>query len=63
MAPHSDHETEVDTFTSIRDVDIPILIVGGGPAGLLLAHMLWQLGGLTTKNHLLLSDPITDLQQ
>ena len=28
-----------------NDVDIPILIIGGGPTGLLLAHLLSELGG------------------
>lgn len=44
MAPHSDHELDADTLPVLRDVDIPVLIVGGGPTGLLLAHMLSQLG-------------------
>ncbi|PMD39449.1 3-propionate hydroxylase [Hyaloscypha variabilis F] len=47
MAPHSDHEIEIDssaTSSSTRDLDIPVLIVGGGPTGLLLAHMLSRLG-------------------
>jgi NADH dehydrogenase FAD-containing subunit len=28
-----------------NDIDIPILIIGGGPTGLLLAHLLSELGG------------------
>ncbi|KAK0111364.1 hypothetical protein ONS95_001726 [Cadophora gregata] len=44
MAPHSDHEPDVSTISDERELDIPILIVGGGPTGLLLAHMLTQLG-------------------
>ncbi|PVH79348.1 3-propionate hydroxylase [Cadophora sp. DSE1049] len=44
MAPHSDHEPDMSTMSDERDLDIPILIVGGGPTGLLLAHMLTQLG-------------------
>ncbi|KUJ14152.1 3-propionate hydroxylase [Mollisia scopiformis] len=44
MAPHSDHESDVSTVETSHDVDIPVLIVGGGPTGLLLAHMLSQLG-------------------
>ncbi|PMD30074.1 3-propionate hydroxylase [Hyaloscypha variabilis F] len=44
MAPHSDHEPESGAPSSTNDVDIPILIVGGGPTGLFLAHMLSQLG-------------------
>jgi 2-polyprenyl-6-methoxyphenol hydroxylase-like FAD-dependent oxidoreductase len=46
MAPHSDHEPDADTPPSIRAIDVPILIVGGGPTGLLLAHMLSRLGGM-----------------
>jgi 2-polyprenyl-6-methoxyphenol hydroxylase-like FAD-dependent oxidoreductase len=52
MAPHSDHEIEIDssaTSSSARDLDIPVLIVGGGPTGLLLAHMLSRLGGQTQR--------------
>lgn len=30
---------------SPRHVEIPILIVGGGPTGLLMAYMLSKLGG------------------
>ncbi|KAG4438937.1 hypothetical protein IFR05_005563 [Cadophora sp. M221] len=44
MAPHSDHEPDLSTLSDEREMDIPILIVGGGPTGLLLAHMLTQLG-------------------
>jgi NADPH-dependent 2,4-dienoyl-CoA reductase/sulfur reductase-like enzyme len=28
---------------------VPVLIVGGGPTGLLMGHMLAQLGGLWSK--------------
>jgi NADPH-dependent 2,4-dienoyl-CoA reductase/sulfur reductase-like enzyme len=45
MAPHFDHEP--NTTSNTKDVDVPILIVGGGPTGLLLAHMLSKLGGET----------------
>jgi hypothetical protein len=45
MAPHSDHGSDFCTPPSSKDVDIPVLIVGGGPTGLLLAHMLSQLRG------------------
>jgi 2-polyprenyl-6-methoxyphenol hydroxylase-like FAD-dependent oxidoreductase len=31
--------------TTENDIDIPILIVGGGPTGLLLAYLLSKLGG------------------
>lgn len=47
MVPHSDHEPDSFTPSGLKDVDIPILIVGGGPTGLLLAHMLSQFGGET----------------
>jgi NADPH-dependent 2,4-dienoyl-CoA reductase/sulfur reductase-like enzyme len=46
MAPHSDHEPDLSTLSDEREMDIPVLIVGGGPTGLLLAHMLTQLGGM-----------------
>lgn len=45
MAPHSDHDSDSFTSPSSKSVDIPVLIVGGGPTGLLLAHMLSQLRG------------------
>jgi hypothetical protein len=45
MVPHSDHEPDSFTTSNTKDVDIPVLIVGGGPTGLLLAHMLSQLEG------------------
>jgi cation diffusion facilitator CzcD-associated flavoprotein CzcO len=31
--------------TEVFDDDVPILIIGGGPSGLLLAHMLARLNG------------------
>ena len=30
-------------------VDVPVVIIGGGPAGLLQAHLLSQLGGKYTR--------------
>ena len=45
MAPHSDHELDSSTTSQAKIIDIPVLIVGGGPAGMLLAHMLSELGG------------------
>lgn len=45
MAPHSDHETQPSNASNIEDIDIPVLIVGGGPTGLTQAHMLSRLGG------------------
>jgi len=44
MAPHSDHEPDMSIMSDEKELDVPILIVGGGPTGLLLAHMLTQLG-------------------
>jgi hypothetical protein len=32
-------------YTDTFDEDVPILIIGGGPSGLLLAFMLEKLGG------------------
>jgi len=37
-----------------NDIDIPILIVGGGPTGLLLAHLLSKLGGQYSLTQLFL---------
>ena len=45
MAPRSGREPDPDTTLSTNDVDIPILIVGGGPTGFFLGHMLSQFGG------------------
>ena len=30
-------------------IEVPVIIIGGGPAGLLQAHLLSQLGGKYTK--------------
>lgn len=29
----------------VPDVEVPVLVVGAGPSGLLMAHMLAKLGG------------------
>lgn len=50
MAPHSDHEPDMLAMSGEKELDVPILIVGGGPTGLLLAHMLTQLGGTSDTN-------------
>lgn len=37
-----------DVSSGIEDdiaIDVPVLVVGGGPTGLLLAHLLSELGG------------------
>ncbi|KAF8851507.1 hypothetical protein BDZ45DRAFT_679079 [Acephala macrosclerotiorum] len=44
MAPHSDHEPDVFAIETSQNVEVPVLVVGGGPTGLLLAHMLSRLG-------------------
>jgi 2-polyprenyl-6-methoxyphenol hydroxylase-like FAD-dependent oxidoreductase len=46
MAPHYEYDIESSISDGPSVVDIPVLIVGGGPTGLLLAHMLSQLGGM-----------------
>jgi hypothetical protein len=55
MAPHSEPDDgfqltdygDHDGFSSgVPMIGIPVLIVGGGPSGLLQAYMLPQLGGL-----------------
>jgi hypothetical protein len=43
--------------TSPRGVDVPVLIVGGGPTGLLMSYMLSQLGGSCAIVH----SPITSI--
>jgi cation diffusion facilitator CzcD-associated flavoprotein CzcO len=54
MVPHSDYEPDSFTTSNAKDVDIPVLIVGGGPTGLLLAHMLSQLQGDTKRKQIVL---------
>lgn len=39
---NEEHISSGDTDVAI---DVPVLIVGGGPTGLLLAHLLSKLGG------------------
>lgn len=46
MAPHSEHSPGFSSRDEPATIDIPVLIVGGGPTGLLEAHMLSKLGGL-----------------
>ena len=46
MAPHSEHSPDYSSSDGSITIDIPVLIVGGGPTGLLEAHMLSKLGGL-----------------
>jgi siroheme synthase (precorrin-2 oxidase/ferrochelatase) len=45
MAPHSEHSPDFSGLDAPLTIDIPVLIVGGGPTGLLEAHMLAKLGG------------------
>ncbi|KFY88038.1 hypothetical protein V500_06606 [Pseudogymnoascus sp. VKM F-4518 (FW-2643)] len=44
MAPHSDHDLGSSASNDPIPIDVPVLIIGGGPAGLLQAHLLSQLG-------------------
>ena len=46
MAPHSELSSCFSSSYETLTIDIPVLIVGGGPAGLLQAHLLSKLGGL-----------------
>ena len=50
MAPHLEHSPHFSTADGRITIDIPVLIVGGGPTGLLEAYMLAKLGGLTVLN-------------
>ena len=47
MAPHSEHSPDFSGPEEAVTIDTPVLIVGGGPTGLLEAYMLAKLGGLT----------------
>ncbi|KAH8654937.1 3-propionate hydroxylase [Tricladium varicosporioides] len=44
MVPHSNHEESLSSDDGNHACDVPVLVVGGGPVGLLMAHMLSQLG-------------------
>jgi heterodisulfide reductase subunit A-like polyferredoxin len=46
MAPHSEHSPDFEIPHESVSIDVPVLVVGGGPTGLLEAHMLSKLGGL-----------------
>lgn len=50
MAPHFDDDLGSSVPEDSIPMDVPVLIVGGGPAGLLQAHLLSQLGGTLPKN-------------
>ena len=50
MVPHSEHSPDFASADGPITIDIPVLIVGGGPTGLLEAHMLAKLGGLAVLN-------------
>lgn len=50
MAPHFDDDLGSSISEDPISIDVPVLIVGGGPAGLLQAHLLSQLGGTSPKN-------------
>jgi hypothetical protein len=54
MAPHSEHSPDFSSSDEPVTIDIPVLVVGGGPTGLLEAHMLSKLGGLPSLNDLLI---------
>lgn len=44
MAPHSEHSPDFEIPHEAVSIDVPVLVVGGGPTGLLEAHMLSKLG-------------------
>lgn len=46
------------TIGGIATVDVPVLIIGGGPTGLLQGHLLSKLGGSFTKPRNLSSPPL-----
>lgn len=39
------NEEHISSGNTEIAIDVPVLIVGGGPTGLLLAHLLSKLGG------------------
>jgi ribulose 1,5-bisphosphate synthetase/thiazole synthase len=49
MTPHSEHSPDGSASDGTMTIDVPVLIVGGGPTGLLEAHMLSKLGGLKSS--------------
>ena len=50
MVPHAEpivHDSSHDVNPTI---DVPVLIVGGGPTGLLMGYMLSELGGMLARS-------------